>query len=177
MLIRSATPDDHSEIETLLDAVFGPKRHRRTASLLRAGSMPIAGPSIIARDGDDLLGSVQYWPIELVAGGTIIPLTLLGPVAIAASTRNLGLGRRLIASSLTIAYAAGLDPIMLIGDLSYYGRFGFDASATAGWSLPGPFEAARLLLRSTGIRPLPSVATVRRSDDSLPAMRVAILSA
>ena len=41
---------------------------------------------------------------------------------------------------------------MLIGDPEYYGRFfGFSAEATAGWRLPGPVEARRLLARGPGV--------------------------
>jgi predicted N-acetyltransferase YhbS len=36
----------------------------------------------------------------------------------------------------------------MIGDPGYYGRFGFIASSTAGWRLPGPVEPSRLLLRN-----------------------------
>lgn len=161
MDLVSATAADRPGIDALLDAAFGPGRHARTAALLRAGAQPIAGVSLVACDGERLLGSIQYWPIELVAGGTIIALTLLGPVAVAAQARTLGLGRRLLAASLAVADARGLDPILLIGDASYYGPFGFDAAATGGWTLPGPVERHRLLLRQTGSRALPDAATIR----------------
>ncbi len=159
--LRPATAADAGEIEALLDAAFGPGRHARTASLLRAGAAPIAGPSLVARDAADrLIGSVQYWPIALVAGGRTVPLTLLGPVAVASAARSLGLGRKLIGGSLGIADAAGLDPILLIGDHSYYGPFGFAADATRGWTLPGPVERERLLLRRRGGDPLPESGCV-----------------
>ena len=175
MLILPATPIDRDDIDNLLDTAFGPGRHARTASLLRAGAMPVVGPSLVARFGANLLGSVQYWPIVLVSDDVLTPLTLLGPVAVAASARKLGLGRRLIGASLTIADAAGLDPILLIGDLSYYGQFGFDSSLTSDWTLPGPVERHRLLLRHTGNGLPPSIADVRPIHDSLPAARVPIL--
>lgn len=160
MEIVPATDADRPAIEALLDTAFGPGRHARTASLLRARSAPIAGVSLVASESGRLLGSIQYWPIELVASD-VLPLTLLGPVAVAAEARTLGLGRRLLAASLAVADTMRLDPILLIGDASYYGPFGFDAAATAGWSLPGPVERARLLLRRIGAGRLPIAATVR----------------
>lgn len=161
MEITPATPADAPEIDALLDAAFGPGRHARTASLLRAGAEPIAGVSLVARDAGRLLGSIQYWPIELVSDDDVVPLTLLGPVAVAADARTLGLGRRLLAASLAVADARGLDPIVLIGDASYYGPFGFDAAATGAWQLPGPVDRHRLLLRETGGVVLPKIATLR----------------
>ena len=35
--------------------------------------------------------------------------------------------------------------MLLVGDASYYGRFGFSAEKTGGLWLPGPFERHRLL--------------------------------
>ena len=50
------------------------------------------------------------------------------------------------------AAVPGADALMLIGDPEYYGRFfGFSAEATAGWRLPGPVEARRLLARGPGV--------------------------
>lgn len=161
MRIAPATAADRPAIAALLDAAFGPGRLGRTAQRLRDGSAPITGLSLVAHADADLAGSVQLWPIELVAADGTAPLLLLGPVAVAAAARQIGLGRRLIAASLAAADAAGHDAVLLIGDLDYYGRFGFDAGATAGWSLPGPVERARLLLRRSGERPLPAAATVR----------------
>jgi predicted N-acetyltransferase YhbS len=56
---------------------------------------------------------------------------------------------------LAAAEASGADPLVLIGDPEYYGRFfGFTTEATGGWELPGPVERHRLLAR-TGGRLLP----------------------
>lgn len=160
--LRAATADDRPAIEALLDAAFGPGRLLRTAQRLRDGSAPIAGLSLVAQAGNHLAGSIQLWPIELVAPPAAPePLLLLGPVAVAADARAIGLGRRLIAAALAAADAAGHDAVMLIGDLAYYGRFGFAATATGGWTLPGPVERERLLLRTRGARVLPPVAAVR----------------
>lgn len=159
MLIRPAEASDAAAIDALLDTAFGHGRHARTASLLRRGATPLAGPSLVAvADDGGLCGSIQFWPIALVAGNERMPLTLLGPLAVV--TLGIGIGRGLLAAALRIADAAGIDPIMLIGDLSYYGPFGFTAAATGGWTLPGPVERERLLLRQRRAGPLPRSADV-----------------
>jgi predicted N-acetyltransferase YhbS len=65
--------------------------------------------------------------------------------------------------ALDAAQAQGLDDaLMLIGDPEYYGRFfGFDATRTAGWRLPGPVERHRLLARGDAV---PAVAGVLGPD-------------
>jgi len=51
--------------------------------------------------------------------------------------------------------SAPRDPLVMIGDPEYYGRFfGFSAEATGAWSVPGPVERHRLLARFDG--PLPT---------------------
>ena len=40
---------------------------------------------------------------------------------------------------------SGHRAIVLVGDATYYGRFGFSAEKTAGLRMPGPFERQRLL--------------------------------
>ncbi len=99
-------------------------------------------------NGEELLGSVQCWPLALTgADGVARPLTLLGPVAVAADSECKGLGSALMAAVLALADAAGAPPMLLIGDAGFYGRFGFASAATGQWAVPGPIDRARLLLR------------------------------
>lgn len=164
MNIVPAGAADRADIELLLDAAFGTGRHGRTAYRLREGVEPLADLSLVARDEDRLVGSIQYWPVELVCGLTGIahPLTLLGPVAVAPDRQGGGLGRRLVRESLAIADARNHAAVLLIGDPDYYDPFGFSAAPTAGWSVPGPVERRRLLLRTgnEGVT-LPTVGALR----------------
>ena len=146
--IFSAQPADLPAIDALLDDRFGPARRNRTAYRLRDGAAPAAALSFVARDGGQLVGSVQCWPLQLrgVSGRTA-PLTLLGPVATAVDRQGEGIASQLMAAALAAVDATGAAPVLLIGDAPFYGRFGFSAAATAGWVLPGPVDRTRLLLR------------------------------
>lgn len=180
--VRPATPADRAAIETLLDAAFGPARRARTAARLREGAEPIAGPSLVACAGDgSLIASIEYWRIALVTADATVPLTLLGPLAVAPERRDEGHGRRLLAASLTIADAMDLVSVLLIGDAPYYGPFGFSAAVTGGWELPGPVERDRLLLRQATRQQLPLMATVVAvgwgTPDSVPAVKGASIGA
>lgn len=151
MHLKPAGAADSADIELLLDAAFGPDRHARTAYRLRAGVEPYRGLSLVAREQGRLIGSIQYWPCELWDGAAAYDVTLLGPVAVAPDLQRTGLGKRLMRASLELADACGHHALVLIGDPEYYGRFGFDAAPTAGWSLPGPVEPRRLLARLSGV--------------------------
>ena len=74
---------------------------------------------------------------------------MVGPVAVHPERQRSGIGRQLVAASLTAAETHADGALMMIGDPEYYGRFfGFVADATAQWTLPGPWEPRRLLART-----------------------------
>ncbi len=165
--IIPATGDHHASIESLLDHRFGPARHNRTAYRLREGAQPLAHLSFVAVAGDQVVGSVQCWSIRLKpVHGARLPLILLGPVAVAANREGQGIATALMRAALAAIDAAGEPPVLLIGDAPFYGRFGFSAAATRFWTLPGPVDQARLLLRgpTTG---LPRIAAVEPASGNV----------
>ncbi len=159
MRIEPLLPSDAAAADVLFDEAFGADRRARTAYRLRAGAEPIAELSLCIRNPHapgKLVGALQCWPIALEdAWGKRSALTLLGPVAVAATHRGEGIGARLIRACMD---RTGARAMLLIGDASYYGRFGFSAADTERWQLPGPVEPGRLLARET--RGLPSAGRI-----------------
>jgi predicted N-acetyltransferase YhbS len=148
MRIRQFREHDIVAVEPLLDRVFGPGRHQRTAAQLRAGAVRLAPLSFTAEGSGRILGAVQCWPLAWTPdGGPARALVLLGPLAVDPGLRGQGIGVRLMDATTAALDAAGL-PAMLVGDEPYYGRWGFRAEATGSWRLPGPVEPDRLLLRA-----------------------------
>ncbi|MES2337489.1 MAG: N-acetyltransferase [Pseudomonadota bacterium] len=146
-----------ADVEALLDRAFGPDRRGRTVYRLRAGVAQIAALSFAAvDDAGALLATIQCWPVAFRAddGGTV-PMILVGPVAVDPAIQRGGIGRQLTQHMLRAAADSclpGARALILIGDPEYYGRFfGFDATRTAGWRLPGPFEQRRLLALGTEV--------------------------
>ena len=167
MQFAAAGVDDAASIDHLLDKCFGTDRHQRTAYLLRRGAQPIAGPTMVVREHGQIIASVQYWPVALVNdAGRPYALTLLGPIGVDPDQRGRGIGVELMHKSLAVADALGCGPVVLIGDVEYYTRFGFSADATAGWKLPGPVEQHRVLLRNPGRVNLPKVARLLACADA-----------
>ena len=70
--------------------------------------------------------------------------------------QGLGYGKALMSASIGALSSEAPLPQVMIGDAEYYGRFwGFSAEPTQGWSLPGPYDKARLLVRCTNPSILP----------------------
>lgn len=149
-------------IEELLDRAFGPDRHARTAYRIRAGMDWLDALSFAALDDQDMLvATIQCWPIALIDNDARpVPLVMVGPVAVLPERQGEGFGMGLMAAMLDAearmaAEGSPTFPQMLIGDADYYGRWGFNANATAGWRCPGPYEQDRLLARGAALSAMP----------------------
>jgi predicted N-acetyltransferase YhbS len=140
-VIRAERPSDIAAREALLDASFGESRHARTCQRLRDGRVPADDLAFTATHGGRLVGTVRLWNVS--AGG--IPALVLGPLAVDASCRKLGVGAALMNRALDVAQVRGHGAVILLGDAPYYSRFGFSELRTGSLSLPGPFDRDRLL--------------------------------
>lgn len=136
-------------VEALLDAAFGTDRRQRTAYRIRSGMDWLPALSFAALDAEDyLVGSIQLWPVALTdAKGRSYPLLMVGPVAVMPGRQGEGFGKALIATALGAIDPAAPLPQVLIGDLDYYGQWGFSAERTRDWRCPGQWDRDRLLAR------------------------------
>ena len=141
IVLADERAEDVAAREALLDAAFGAERGKKSSEILRAGRLPAQGLSLVARDGDEVVGTVRLWHVE--AGG--VPALMLGPLAVADSHRSLGVGAKLMREALWRAAARGHAAVLLIGDEPYYRRFGFEASLTTALGWPGEVDRARFL--------------------------------
>ena len=145
-------------VEELLDRAFEPTRARRTAYKVREGTEWLPALSFAALDGDArLAGTIQCWPLALTdPDGRRHPLIMVGPVAVLPERQGEGFGKALVAAALGALSPQAPLPQVMVGDPDYYDRFfGFSAAPTAGWTLPGPWDPARLLCRTDRPAALP----------------------
>ncbi len=138
--IRTERPADVAAREALLDVAYGPVRFTKPSQRLRERREPAL--SFVALEQGRVIGTVRLWPVAAGAGR---PALLLGPLAVHPDCRRRGLGAALMRRALRAAQEAGHAALLLVGDASYYGRFGFTAEKTGALSMPGPYEPARLL--------------------------------
>jgi predicted N-acetyltransferase YhbS len=142
LTILPETADDDPAIERLHERTFGPGRFARTAFRIREGVNHRLDLSFTARIGTLLVGSARLSPIRI--GDT--PALLLGPLTVEPPFRSHGIGRALIERALVAAKAGGYRLVVLVGDVPYYGRFGFKPIPKRQATMPGPVDPARLLV-------------------------------
>jgi len=131
---------DEAVIDGLMDEAFGPSRHRRAVWQLRPGA-PVESLCLVAREGDEIVGSLRFWEVDL-AGETIL---LLGPLAVLPALHGKGCGKALVHEGLRRAGEEGSWRLILVsGEADYYPRFGFVPARDYDLVWPGFVEPERL---------------------------------
>jgi predicted N-acetyltransferase YhbS len=88
------------------------------------------------------VGGIRFTAIRM---GEREGAALLGPLVVDPAVTGKGYGKALVEEGLARAKAEGFALVLLVGDMPYYGRFGFQPVPPGRISLPGPVDPARLL--------------------------------
>ena len=140
--IQTETSADAGALSKLSAQAFGPGRFARTAYRVREGVPPVPGLSLTGWLDGALVGGVRFTAVKIGAadGGA-----LLGPLVVDPNVKGKGYGKALVGEGLVRAKAQGFGLVLLVGDMPYYGRFGFAPVAPGKITLPGPVDPGRLL--------------------------------
>lgn len=142
-ILRPDNGDHDVAIEALYALSFGPGRFAKAAARLREGNAPLHAFSCLAFEGDALVGACRLWPVVTDTGDAAL---FLGPIAVDQSVRNAGLGRRLVDACLTAVKAAGdTRSVILVGDMGFFDKMGFEIIPQGQLIMPGPVDPNRLL--------------------------------
>jgi predicted N-acetyltransferase YhbS len=140
--IRPETAADAPALSQLSADAFGPGRFARSAYRVREGVPPVAALSLTGWLDGRLVGGIRFTAVRIGAaeGGL-----LLGPLVVDPEVKGQGYGKALVGEGLVRARGEGFGLVLLVGDMPYYGRFGFAAVPPGKIALPGPVDPARLL--------------------------------
>jgi len=140
--IRLETVADEAALSELSAEAFGPGRFARSAYRVREGVPPIPALSLTGWLDGRLVGGIRFTAVRIgeAEGGV-----LLGPLVVDPAMKGKGYGKALVGEGLTRAKGEGFSLVVLVGDMPYYGRFGFAPVAPGKVTLPGPVDPARLL--------------------------------
>lgn len=143
LAVSPETAADSAEVSELVERIFGPGRYAKAAERLREGNRLLADLSFVARQDGVLVGAVRMWPVRI--GDR--PAVLLGPIAVDPDLRKRGLGAALAARACEAAAQAGHDSVVLVGDLSFFERLGFQRLQPGRVRMPGPADPDRVLVK------------------------------
>lgn len=135
---------DLKDISKLCDITFGPGRFARTAFRLREAYNGHDDFGLCIKNGNFLVGSITFTPVFVGNEGNAL---LLGPLVVHPKFSGRGCGVRLIEEGVRLAESKGYKLIILVGDLSYYERFGFRPVEDDRFNFPGPVNKSRVLAK------------------------------
>lgn len=142
--IKPQRPADAGRIESLLDRAFGPDRLTKASYQFRDGVEDVPDLRFVAVADGTLAGTIRFWPV--VVGRTATPALLLGPLGVHPDYQGRGVGAALMDHGLHAARAKGHGIVVLVGELTYYGRFGFAPAAPRHITIKGE-QDHRILVR------------------------------
>jgi len=143
-LISAERPEHARAVEVLVDRAFGPGRLAKASERLREGNRKLDEGSFVALSAGRVIGSVRLWPVTV--GDKAV--AFLGPLAVDAEARSLGLGQALVEAACAAAAKAGWRAVLLVGDAPYFARLGFSAEPAAKATMPGPADQRRVLVKA-----------------------------
>ncbi len=151
MDINAATSADLPVIMKLHDAAFGtPHEGKLVADLHRAD---LASLSLIARVDGAIRGHILFSPLMIEIDDETIKGLALAPLAVDPAWQKRGIGTALTEAGLVAAAQHGWQAVVVLGQPSFYERFGFSARLAEGFKTPfaGPYlmalELSKGLLR------------------------------
>jgi predicted N-acetyltransferase YhbS len=140
--IRHEEISDAAALSELSAEAFGPGRFARTAYRIRQDVAPVARLSLAGWLNGTLVGGIRFTALNI---GDENKALLLGPLVVHPAYNGKGYGTALVGEGLERAAAEGFRLVLLVGDMPYYGRFGFVPVPRGQITLPGPVDPARLL--------------------------------
>lgn len=143
--IAPATAEDALGVYAVLAAAFGGNiEPDLVVSLYREDAVVL---TLAARLDGLVVGACVFSRVRLKSGSGVKPAVCLAPIGVAPALQKSGIGSALIVEGLTRLEAKGETLVLVLGDPSYYGRFGFSTAAAASIKTPwdGPYQQALVL--------------------------------
>lgn len=162
--LRHEAPDDIAAIDALTIAAFANAPHTSHTEHFIVRALRAASEltlSIVAEEQGQIVGHVALSPVVITDahGHQTTGWQGLGPISVLPARQGQGIGSRLIRQAIAELRDMRAAGCVLLGEPTYYARFGFEAHA--GLQLPGVLPSYFMALAFGG--PVPG-GTAQYSD-------------
>ena len=131
-MIREEKKTDNKKILILEEDVLGPGRYARPSFRLRENLEHNIKFSKVYCQSKKIIGSIRFFNCQIQNNNGL----MLGPLIVDQKFKGRGIGKELVNNSVSnIDKKKNIDFIILIGELDYYGQFGFEVNANLYFSL------------------------------------------
>ncbi|MCB0583131.1 MAG: N-acetyltransferase [Phaeodactylibacter sp.] len=143
--IRAEDSSDYGAIRQVNDEAFGQKNEGRLVEALRAMPDYIAGLSLVAEAGGEVVGHVLFSPVEIIGKEAVHRAITLAPMAVLPQWQGRGIGSMLVEEGLRRARQLGYGAVIVLGHEWFYPRFGFRPAKKWGIRCPFPVPEAAFM--------------------------------
>jgi putative acetyltransferase len=126
-------PGDEADIRAVHREAFATDEEVALVDGLEAAPSFDPALSLVARDGDAVVGHALLSPLDVEGDWRAL---VLAPVAVRPAWQDEGFGSALVRAALDAARRAGVDGVFLHGAPSFYRRFGFQPAGDHGFENP-----------------------------------------
>lgn len=136
--VRLETPGDEAGVRAVELAAFAGPEEADIVDRIRREA-PEGWHSLVAvDDGGTIVGHLLLSPCPVIAGDgrTVARVLAVGPVAVSPEVQGRGIGGALMTAALGLALARAVPALVLLGQPSYYPRFGFEPARGLGLEPP-----------------------------------------
>ncbi len=139
--MRNITEKDLYEIELVAKKAFwnlnmpGCDEHYLVHRLWNAPCY-IPDISLTATVDDKVVGAILYSKARIETGNDSIDILTFGPLCVDPNYQKMGIGKKLLSESMSLAEEKGYKAIFICGVIEYYPKFGFKTADTFGITMP-----------------------------------------
>lgn len=128
--IRNESTQDWEATFEIQSKAFRGGGEAKLVEALRASAEPLV--SLVAKREGSVVGHIMFSPVT-VEGLEDLNLLGLGPLAVDPDQQKNGIGSLLVERGLDECKQRDTDAIFVLGNPSYYSRFGFEIAAPRGF--------------------------------------------
>lgn len=150
-VIRDETERDHLPVREIQWLAFAGEDEARLVDALRhTGDAAI---SLVAEQGEQIVGHVLFSRLEAP-----MPALALAPLGIRPDHQGRGIGSALVRHGLDRARREGWAAVFVLGEPTYYERFGFDVGAARGYACA--YAGEHFMVRALGSERIPESGAI-----------------
>ncbi|RWL46238.1 MAG: N-acetyltransferase [Mesorhizobium sp.] len=143
MSIRAATPRDREAIRLVEEHAFGQQAEAGLVDALVTGGDAVV--ELVAEEDGQVVGHILFSRLYVQNGGKRFAAVALAPLAVEPSFHGTGIGGALIREAHVRLKEAGETLAVVLGDPTYYGRFGYAHDRAAKFDSEYQGEALQAL--------------------------------
>lgn len=138
LIIRPETLEDYAAVYEVNKLAFGQENEARLVKNIRHAANFNPKLSLVAIKNEKVVGHILFSPINIQSPKGNIPVLALAPLAICPEFQNQGIGSQLVKQGLEECQRLEHKVVIVIGNPTYYTRFGFSSATAKGLSAPFP---------------------------------------